>query len=133
MRPTIGYYRFLYDSVGRDWNWNSRKRLSDEQLVAIIHDPLDEVHVLYVEGVPAGFAELDRREKGESKAGEIEIVQFGLVPEFIGQGLGRGCRGRAPYRRRARGPRHLRPSHARVRLASRRSGADGRSDAPSAG
>ncbi len=35
-------------------------------------------------GVPAGFAELDRRIEGE-----IELVQFGLMPEFIGQGLGR--------------------------------------------
>ncbi len=37
-----------------------------------------------VDGVPAGFAELDRRIEGE-----IELVQFGLMPEFIGQGLGR--------------------------------------------
>jgi GNAT superfamily N-acetyltransferase len=36
------------------------------------------------EGVPAGFAELDRRIEGE-----IEVVQFGLLQEFIGQGLGR--------------------------------------------
>ena len=36
------------------------------------------------EGVPAGFAELDRRIEGE-----IELAQFGLMPEFIGQGLGR--------------------------------------------
>jgi GNAT superfamily N-acetyltransferase len=36
------------------------------------------------EGVPAGFAELDWRIEGE-----IELVQFGLMPEYIGQGLGR--------------------------------------------
>jgi hypothetical protein len=36
-----------------------------------------------VEGVPAGIAELDRRIECE-----IELVQFGLMPEFIGQGLG---------------------------------------------
>jgi GNAT superfamily N-acetyltransferase len=83
-RPTIHYYRYLYDAVGRDWNWLSRKRLTDEDLAAIIHDPRDEVHVLHVDGVPAGFAELDRRQ-GDA----IELVQFGLMPEFIGQGLGR--------------------------------------------
>ena len=82
--PTIAYYRFLYDTVGRNWNWVSRKKLSDEALGTIIHDPRDEIHVLFVEGVPAGFVELDRRVEGE-----IEITQFGLVPEFIGQGLGR--------------------------------------------
>jgi GNAT superfamily N-acetyltransferase len=40
--------------------------------------------VLYVEGTPAGFAEFDRR-----VAGEVELIQFGLVPEFIGEGLGK--------------------------------------------
>jgi GNAT superfamily N-acetyltransferase len=83
-KPTIAYYRFLYDTVGRNWNWVSRKKLSDEALGTILHDPRDEIHVLFVEGVPAGFVELDRRVEGE-----IEITQFGLVPEFIGQGLGK--------------------------------------------
>jgi GNAT superfamily N-acetyltransferase len=83
-RPTIAYYRFLYDAVGKPWQWLSRRKLNDEQLAAVIHDPRDEVHVLHVEGAPAGFAELDRRQEGE-----IELVQFGLMPDFIGQGLGR--------------------------------------------
>src|SRR5262245_33635848 len=64
-RPTVAYYRFLYDVVGRDYNWRSRKRLSDDELAAILHDPLNEVHVLHVDGTPAGFAELDRRVAGE--------------------------------------------------------------------
>jgi GNAT superfamily N-acetyltransferase len=83
-KPTVAYYRFLYDAVGRDYDWTSRKKLTDAELAAIIHDPRDEVHVLAVDGVPAGFAELDRRIEGE-----IELVQFGLMPEFISQGLGR--------------------------------------------
>jgi len=37
-----------------------------------------------VDGVPAGIAELDRRTEGE-----IELVQFGLIRDFIGQGLGK--------------------------------------------
>ena len=37
-----------------------------------------------MDGAPAGFAELDRRTPSE-----IELVQFGLLPEFIGQGLGK--------------------------------------------
>jgi GNAT superfamily N-acetyltransferase len=83
-KPTVAYYRFLYDAVGRDYDWTSRKKLSDADLAALLHDPRLEVHVLIAEGVPAGFAELDRRTEGE-----IELVQFGLMPEFIGQGLGR--------------------------------------------
>ncbi len=83
-QPTVAWYRFLYDSVGSDWNWTSRKKLADEELARIIHDPRVEFHVLFVDGVPAGFAEMDRRIPGE-----IELKQFGLVPEFIGRGLGK--------------------------------------------
>jgi GNAT superfamily N-acetyltransferase len=83
-KPSVAYYRFLYDAVGRDYDWTSRKRLSDAELAALLHDPRIEVHVLSADGVPAGFAELDRRVESE-----IELVQFGLMPEFIGQGLGR--------------------------------------------
>ena len=83
-QPPVAYYRFLYDAVGRDYDWTSRKKLSDAELAALLNDPRLEVHVLMAEGVPAGFAELDRRIDGE-----IELVQFGLMPEFIGQGLGR--------------------------------------------
>jgi GNAT superfamily N-acetyltransferase len=82
--PTVAYYRFLYDAVGRDYDWTSRKKLPDAELAALLHDPRLEVHVLTVDGVQAGFAELDRRIEGE-----IELVQFGLMPVFIGQGLGK--------------------------------------------
>jgi GNAT superfamily N-acetyltransferase len=84
VRPTVGYYRFLSDAVGRPWQWFGRRGWSDAQLTALIHDPREEIHVLHVQGVPAGFAELDRRTEGE-----IELVYFGLMPEFIGLGLGR--------------------------------------------
>src|SRR5947208_2932490 len=30
--PTVGYYRFLYDAVGSDYHWHSRKKLSDAEL-----------------------------------------------------------------------------------------------------
>jgi GNAT superfamily N-acetyltransferase len=101
-RPTVAYYRFLYDAVGRPWQWLSRLKLSDEELARVIHDPLDEVHVLHVEGVPAGFAELDRRVEGE-----VELVQFGLMPGFIGQGLGRYFLQWAIDRAWGYGPRRL--------------------------
>lgn len=82
--PSVAYYRFLYDAVGKDYQWLSRKKLSDNELAAIIHDSHNELHVLHVDGTPAGFAELDCRQRDE-----IELVQFGLMPDFIGQGLGK--------------------------------------------
>ena len=83
-KPSVTYYRFLYDGVGRDYGWPRLQKLSEAELAALLNDPRIEVHVLTADGVPAGFAELDRRVEGE-----IELVQFGLMTEFIGQGLGR--------------------------------------------
>jgi GNAT superfamily N-acetyltransferase len=82
--PAVPQYRSLYDAVGKDYHWLGRRRMSDEALAAVIGDPRNELHVLHVDGTPAGFAELDRR-----LPDEIELVQFGLVPAFIGRGLGR--------------------------------------------
>jgi GNAT superfamily N-acetyltransferase len=100
--PTVRYYRFLYDAVGGPWQWLSRKKLSDEELARVLCDPRNEVHVLHADGVPAGFAELDRRVEGE-----IELVQFGLMPEFIGQGLGKYFLQWAIDRAWGYGPRRL--------------------------
>ncbi|MFO0919877.1 MAG: GNAT family N-acetyltransferase [Planctomycetaceae bacterium] len=84
LRPSIPYYRFLYHEVGGPWKWFRRKTWTDAELAEVIHHPLNEVHVLYVDGSPAGFAELDRRNPQD-----VELVQFGLMPEYFGQGLGK--------------------------------------------
>ena len=82
-RPTISFYRYLYDTVGADWNWFMRRLLRDDELAAIIHDDRVEVFVLHVRGVPAGYVELDRRVEGE-----VEIAYFGLIPDYVGRGFG---------------------------------------------
>ncbi len=83
-RPKIDFYRTLYDEVGRNWNWNRRKLMSDDQLRALLHHEGVEYQVLYVQGTPAGFCEMDRRVEGE-----VELVYFGLAGPFIGRGLGK--------------------------------------------
>jgi GNAT superfamily N-acetyltransferase len=82
-RPSIAFYRFLYAAVGEPWTWTVRRWLSDAELAAVLDDPRVEVNVLWVGGVPAGYAELDRRAPPD-----VELAYFGLMPEFIGQGLG---------------------------------------------
>ena len=37
--PTVRYYRFLYDAVGGPWHWQSRRKLSDEQLARLKPTP----------------------------------------------------------------------------------------------
>lgn len=101
-RPTISFYRYLYDTVGSDWDWYERRRLSDDGLAAIVHDDAVEVYVLYVRGVPAGYVELDRRVEGE-----VEIAYFGLVPDYIGRGLGPALLDWALERAWSYGPRRV--------------------------
>lgn len=81
--PAVSFYRFLYDAVGRDWMWTDRKRMGDRRLREIIQDERVEIYVLHATGCPAGYAELDRRERGV-----IHLAYFGLLPEYIGRGLG---------------------------------------------
>ena len=59
-RMPVHYYRYLYDTIGRDHVWVDRKRLTDQALAAEISAPDVEIFVLYAGGVPAGFFELDR-------------------------------------------------------------------------
>jgi GNAT superfamily N-acetyltransferase len=82
--PTVSFYRYLYNTVGEPWLWWERRVLSDDELRTVLDAEGIEIYVLYVNGVPAGFAELDRHVPPE-----IDLAYFGLVPEFIGRGLGR--------------------------------------------
>lgn len=101
-RPIVSFYRYLYNTVGEPWLWYERRALSDEALGRIIRDKAVDVYVLYVDGVPAGFGELDRRHRNE-----IEIAYFGLIPEFMGRGLGPFLLYRVIEEAWAHGPRRL--------------------------
>ncbi len=83
LRPGVAFYRFLYDTVGEPWLWADRRRWSDAALAERVQHPQVEVWVLTADGQPAGYAELDRRAPGE-----VELSYFGLLPTFIGCGLG---------------------------------------------
>jgi GNAT superfamily N-acetyltransferase len=82
-KPPVHFYRYLYDAIGRDYQWVDRKKLNDEQLAALLADAAIELYTLYVEGCPAGMAELDFRD-----ATKANLAYFGLVPEFLGRRLG---------------------------------------------
>lgn len=87
MRATdmpVAYYRYLFDQVGRPWKWFSRWLLSDDELKAIIHDEAVEIFVLYLNGSPAGYFEIDFR-----SAPDVEILFIGLIGDSVGRGLGK--------------------------------------------
>ncbi|MCA1365844.1 GNAT family N-acetyltransferase [Bradyrhizobium sp. BRP14] len=80
----LAYYRFLYLRVGKRWHWAERLRMNDEELAAILHDKRTTITVLYVNGAPAGFFELQQLEEDV-----IEITHFGLMEHALGLGLGK--------------------------------------------
>lgn len=81
---SVGYYRYLYAQTGRDWVWYERRALGDAALAAEIAGPDVEIHVLHVDGEPAGYVELDYRRM----PAEAELRFFGLMPRFVGRGIG---------------------------------------------
>ena len=78
------FYRYLYREVGRPWHWIDRLPWSDEHIRSHVSSPGIEIWLLTHDTVPAGFAELER-----ATDGGVEIVYFGLLPEFIGRQAGR--------------------------------------------
>lgn len=80
----VPFFRFLYAEVGRRYHWRDRLVWTDEQCRARIGQPGVELWVLYTGGSPAGYCELELHDDDG-----VEIVYFGLLPEFLGQGLGK--------------------------------------------
>jgi len=77
------FWRYLYTEVGRDYRWIDRLSWTDDQIRAYLGSAGVSLWVMWVDGAPAGYFELQR-----DKSGGVEIAYFGLLPDFIGRGLG---------------------------------------------
>lgn len=82
-RCGVPRYRELYRDVGGAWHWHDRDAWSDERLAEHLAQEDVSIHVLTVDGITAGYFELQRHDDGD-----VELVYFGLVERFIGCGLG---------------------------------------------
>ena len=82
-RPTPAEYRAMYTAVGERWQWRDRLLLTDQELEARLASPHVHVWPLRVESRFGGFFELQRYPDAR-----VEIMYFGLAPDFIGRGLG---------------------------------------------
>ncbi len=78
------YVRFLYELIGRPWQWTERSGLSDEAWQQEVEDPNHRVWVAYHSGAIAGYYELRRQ------SDDVEILYFGLESSFVGLGFGGG-------------------------------------------
>src|SRR5690242_13514967 len=70
----LHYYRYLMDRVGRKWHWVNVLRLSDEALEKKIRTPGRDIRVLYLDGAPSGFFDIN-----PLGGDETEIAYFGMM------------------------------------------------------
>ncbi|MEW5984380.1 MAG: GNAT family N-acetyltransferase [Acidobacteriota bacterium] len=83
-RCPASFYRYLYTEVGRAYRWQDRLNWSDPEITSHLADPLRSLWVMWVDHAPAGYAETRREPDGS-----VELAFFGLVPEYVGRGLGK--------------------------------------------
>jgi GNAT superfamily N-acetyltransferase len=82
-KPSVHFYRYLYDTVGAPYVWWLRRTMPDAELATLLGAPGVSLYVLYRDHQPIGFFELDAR-----PISTVNISYFGLMPGAIGQGLG---------------------------------------------
>ena len=93
----------LYAAVGAGYRWVDRLRWSEDEWRAYVARPDLETWLMTAAGEPAGYFELIRHVDDEGRRASlaearpaldderrrsVEIAYFGLMPGFIGRGLG---------------------------------------------
>jgi GNAT superfamily N-acetyltransferase len=81
--PSPELSRFLYTAVGGAWYWIDRLSWDFRRWQAYLERSEVETWLLLVSGTPAGYVELEAQPDDN-----VEIAYFGLLPRFVGQGLG---------------------------------------------
>ncbi len=81
--PSPAFNRFLYEQVGSQWEWFDRLAWTEQQWFEYAHSENIYTFVAYYDGAPAGYYEL-KKESGDN----MELAYFGLLPDFIGKGVG---------------------------------------------
>lgn len=77
------YNRFLYTTVGAQWQWIDKLTWSDDLWRAYAEADDLRTFVAYQDGSPAGYYELLT-----DSTRDVQISYFGLLPPFIGRGFG---------------------------------------------
>ena len=81
--PDWRFNRDLYFRVGEQWRWIDKRPWTDEQWKEYASAPQLRTFVAYFDNELAGYYEL----RSDEQSG-VEIAYFGLLPDFVGRGLG---------------------------------------------
>jgi len=80
--PTPAVNHFFFVNVGRPWKWYSRLSWTFAEWKALVGKKTVTTWIGYVKGSPFGYIELVQQDES------VEIAFFGLLPQYIGSGLG---------------------------------------------
>jgi ribosomal protein S18 acetylase RimI-like enzyme len=75
--------RFFYEAVGAGWHWLDRLPWSRAEWLEYVERPELKTWVVSEAGIPAGYFELEKQ-----ASDDVEIVYFGLLPQFVECGIG---------------------------------------------
>lgn len=81
---SVDLFRFLYREVGKNYFWTDRLPWSDEQITAYLEQPEVSLWLMTYDHDITGYFELKKESDGST-----EVAYFGLMPQFIGRGLGK--------------------------------------------
>ena len=81
---SVELFRYLYIEVGKNYHWIDLLPWTDEQIATFLQKPEVSLWLMTYDGQTAGYFELKKCEDGST-----EIAYFGLMPQFIGRGLGK--------------------------------------------
>jgi len=82
-RPDVDEYLELFRRIGDPWLWYGRLLQPRDDIERLLAAPDYEVWRLRSGDRDVGLGELNR-----SRTGEVKLEYFGLVPEWIGSGVG---------------------------------------------
>ena len=80
--PTPVINHFFFVNVGRPWKWYSRLKWTLSDWRTQVENDMVTTWIGYIKGSPFGYIELVRQ------AESVEIAFFGLLPQYIGMGMG---------------------------------------------
>jgi ribosomal protein S18 acetylase RimI-like enzyme len=81
---TVEEYLSLYKEVGGRVGWDSRLKMSVLDLHKLLASDLTSIFILYYDGRRSGLCEFDMY-----KAHDVQLTNYGIIPELEGKGLAR--------------------------------------------
>ena len=80
---SVNEYRKYYYGVGEKHFWLDRMVMPDQELSGKINADNIDIYIFYINDEAAGYIEFIKEERF------VEILYFGIMPDFIGKGFGK--------------------------------------------